>query len=224
MASNLLLINSNDTNAFAGVYLDSKLTVISSNEFIDNTNSLNKKPDKLINCVHKLSKSFDLKMIDAIAVTIGPGSFTGIRVGLSIAKGLSFGLDKKIIPINNFKLQLNRLPEILTEKEYCVLIPAKLPEYYYSIFHNNNSDKNGCVIIENLSEIVKKNTIIVGDFDDETSIKHCYFEYINLKNSKSEADSMLNLALNAYEENNILESAEIEPMYLKEFTVKNKIN
>lgn len=222
MYPNLLLINSNDSDAFAAIYLNETLHLIKACEFTDNTKPLFKKPDKLINCVQKLSQSFDLKLIDAIAVTIGPGSFTGIRVGLSIAKGLAFGLDKKLIPVNNFMLQLNRLENIKQNINYCVLIQAKLPEYYYSIIKSDNIFNNGCTIIEDLPEIVEKDTIIVGDFDDETSIKHCYFEYLNTKNMKSEADSMLELAKESYSQGRLLKASEVEPLYIKDFVVKQK--
>jgi tRNA threonylcarbamoyladenosine biosynthesis protein TsaB len=218
LADNLLLINSNDKDAFAALSVNSNLNISKASEFTDESNPLEKKPDRLIHCIHKISKEHNLKVIDAIAVTIGPGSFTGIRVGLSIAKGLAFGLGKKIIPVNNFELILNRLPSINKDNQYCVLIPAKLPEYYYSVIRGNLYLKTGCTNMENLSEIVEKETMIVGDFDDETSIKHSYFEYNNVKNLKSELDSMLELAENNL--NNAVNPEDIEPLYLKDFVIK----
>jgi tRNA threonylcarbamoyl adenosine modification protein YeaZ len=216
--SNLLLINSNDKDAFAALSLDGRLIVSKASDFIDAANPLDKKPDKLIHCVHKISKETDLESIAAIAVTIGPGSFTGIRVGLSIAKGLALGLDKKIIPINNFTLTLNRINNILSDKQYCVLIPAKLPEYYYSIITNGIQQSTGCVEIENLSNITDKGTMIVSDFDDETSIKHSYFEYINVKDLNNELDSMHKLAVSSL--NNAAAPENIEPLYMKDFVIK----
>lgn len=218
--ANLLLINSNDINAFAAILSAGNLTVSYASEFTDNISS--KKPDKLINCVHKLAESLNLKDVTAIAVTIGPGSFTGIRVGLSIAKGISFAVDRKIIPINNFKLSLNRLNEIQSDKRYCVLIPAKLPEYYYSIILNGVQQSSGCIELDKLNEITQNDTIIVSDFDDETSIKHSYFECINVNNHKSELDSMLELAKNALHTNKLYDAENVEPLYLKDFIVKNK--
>lgn len=219
---NLLLINSGDKDAFAAVYSGGKLNITSASEF-DNLNSLNKKPDKLIDCVYKLSQTFDLNKIDAIAVTIGPGSFTGIRVGLSIAKGAAFGLQKKLIPLSNFELVINRVNSEKA-KTYCVLIPAKLPEYYYSVYKEGNSMSTGCTEIENLNHVIDKEVIIVGDFDDETSIKHSYFEYINAKNLKSEADSVLELALEGFKNGKLFDAAEVEPLYLKDFIVKENSN
>lgn len=48
--------------------------------------------------------SFDLKQLDAIVVTLGPGSYTGMRVGLASAKGIAFALDKPLIGLSSLAL------------------------------------------------------------------------------------------------------------------------
>lgn len=219
---NLLMINSNDNDAFAALYQNEELCVSKVSEFIDN-NSGNKKPDKLIHALNKISVENTINNIDAISVTTGPGSFTGIRVGLSLAKGIAFGLDKKIIPINNFLLTLNRVPQISPGKKYCVLISSKIPEYYYSIIKDEHQFQTGCIEIENLDKIIEKDSIIVGDFDDETSIKHPYFELINVKTMKSELDSMLELAESAFVKKLLVNPEDIEPIYIKDFIIKKNI-
>jgi tRNA threonylcarbamoyl adenosine modification protein YeaZ len=178
------LINSNDKDPFAALYQNGKLYISRASEFIEN-NTGSKKPDKLINALRKITGEHNIDNTDAICVTTGPGSFTGIRVGLSLAKGLAFGLNKKLIPVNNFALTLNRITKISPEKKYCVLIPAKIPEYYYSVIRNEDQILTGCIEIENLSKIIENDAVIAGDFDDETSIKHPYFEVINVKNLKN---------------------------------------
>jgi tRNA threonylcarbamoyladenosine biosynthesis protein TsaB len=220
---NLLLINAGDKNTFAAFSQNGKLDVSYASDFSP-VDPSGKQPDKLIHCVNRIAETYELSSIEAIAVTIGPGSFTGIRVGLSLAKGIAFGLDKPIIPIDNFRLTLGRLPAIDPEIEYCVLILAKLPEYYFSLMKDGKTLRTGCTFIENLNQITQNKPVVVGDFDDETSLKHCYFTYINVRNHKSEADSMLELAIESFKNNVPVESKNIEPLYLKDFSFSKNDN
>jgi tRNA threonylcarbamoyladenosine biosynthesis protein TsaB len=217
---NLLLINSGEKNAFAAIVNNDITVVHYASEFFDPSDITNKNPDKLIHCLEKLAAENKLNSVDAIAVTTGPGSFTGIRVGLSLAKGLAFGADKKIIPLNNFELTLNRLNEISPDISYCILLEAKLPEYYFSVFKNGKFVNSGTEILENLQKTLNNDTIMVGDFDDETQLKHCYFKYINIKNHKNEFASMTHLAKKEFEAGNMIEAGQVEPLYLKDFNFK----
>ncbi len=217
---NLLLINSGDKEPFVALYKNGELIIYHASEYLHSTNPRDKKPDKLINCLDDLTKENEIKETEAIAVTIGPGSFTGIRVGLSLAKGLAFGLNVKLIPITNFELTLNRLENIQTDEKYCIIIPAKLPEYYYSVDTVGNGNVRGCAELDDLSKILQKDTIIVGDFDDETHLKHCYFEYINVKNLKKEADSLAELAISRFRAGKVFDAEDVEPLYLKDFNIK----
>jgi tRNA threonylcarbamoyladenosine biosynthesis protein TsaB len=220
---NLLLINAGDKNTFAAFSQNGKLDVSYASDFSSGEPS-GKQPDKLIHCVNRIADSYELSSIEAIVVTIGPGSFTGIRVGLSFAKGLAFGLNKSLIPIDNFRLTLGRLPAIDPEVEYCILIPSKHPEYYFSLLKNGLTLSSGCTFIENLNEITQNKPVVVGDFDDETSLKHSYFTYINVKNLRSEADSMRELAIELFNNGDLSNSSEIEPLYLKDFSFTKNDN
>lgn len=195
-----------------------------ASEFTRPSELSNKNPDKIIHCLEKLLTEMNIISVDAIAVTTGPGSFTGIRVGLSLAKGIAFGADKKIISINNFELTLNRLNEISSNLTYCVLLEAKLPEYYFSVYENGKFVNSGAETLENLQKTLKSDTIIVGDFGDETHIKHCYFKYINIKNHKNELGSMSLLAKKEFDTGNVTEAGKVEPLYLKDFNFKKNEN
>lgn len=216
-----LLINSNDSNPFVALYENDNLAISYASDFQNNNEILSqKKPDKLIHCLDKIAKENSFDDVDAISVTIGPGSFTGIRVGLAIAKGLADALDKKIIPINNFELLLNKLPKIEADKTYCVLIKAKPPEYYYSIVKNDELIKTGCVELKDLSSIVGENTVIVGNFDNETQIKHSYFNLENDNSLISETDALIKLTQYMNENGFLFDSDRIEPVYIKDFRIK----
>ncbi len=214
-----LLIHSNDNDAFVAVSNNGDHIISKAADFIEE-NQISKKPDKLINCVEDISKKHNLKDVDAIAVTIGPGSFTGIRVGLSIAKGLALALTKKITPLNSFDIIYNRIRNEKPENLYCVLIEAKLPEYYYCIFKNSVQIKSGCIHIDKLSEIVKKDAIIVADFDDESIIKHSYFKFINIKDQKNILNSIIELTEKQFSNGEIFLPENVEPLYLIDFAPK----
>lgn len=216
----LLLINSTDKNAFTAIVHGSEQAVVYASEFKEPESIPGKTPDKLIHCLDKLTSESDIKDIDAIAVTVGPGSFTGIRVGLALAKGIAFGLDKKIIPVDNFELTLGRLHEILPDKTYCVLLEAKLPEYYYAVYQNGKIINKGSDTLENLAKTLKNDTIVVGDFDDETQLKHCYFSVLNVKLRVSEFDAMSKIAQKEFISDNLTDAKDVQPLYLKDFNFR----
>ena len=216
----LLLINSTDKNAFTAIVHGSEQAVVYASEFKEPESIPGKTPDKLIHCLDKLTSESDIKDIDAIAVTVGPGSFTGIRVGLALAKGIAFGLDKKIIPVDNFELTMNRLKEIDPGKDYCVLLEAKHPEHYYAIFENISVVKKGTETLENLIKTLDKNVILVGDFDDETQLKHRYFRVINVKDSLDEFAAMLKTARSKFVSGIHALAKDVQPLYLKDFNFR----
>lgn len=183
-----------------------------------------KKANNLIECLKKIMD--DLKMvdietgtIDAVSVNTGPGSFTGLRVGISIAKGFSFAIGKKIIPISDFLLMLNKLRTKDPEKTYCVLLPAKLPEYYYSFIKNDEILKTGFFVLDEIHTILNKNDVIVGNFDNETIKKVNYFEYINVKFERNDFDSLTELTENYFKKGLLYNPEEVEPVYIKDFIV-----
>jgi len=183
--------------------------------------------DRLIQCFSEITRKLEeddssLEEIDAISVIIGPGSFTGIRVGLSIAKGAADALDKKIIPIDNFELTLNKLNSIDPEKTYCILIPAKPPEYYFSIRKNNSEISSGSGEFAELTRLIDENATIVGNFSDESEFFVDYFRVLNTRELKSELDSMVELSLKYYSSGKLFPPENIEPLYIKDFVAKRK--
>lgn len=135
--------------------------------------------EKLLPLIDKTltNAGLTLKDIDKFALINGPGSFTGIRIGLSTLKAFSHTLDKDIFSISS--LELIALSSYLKnkfedEKYIATLIDAKNDRVYYSVYKvnfNNNNKLN----IENLMEI--KNDII----DDALEAIKDALEKYNLK-------------------------------------------
>ncbi|HKO79379.1 MAG TPA: tRNA (adenosine(37)-N6)-threonylcarbamoyltransferase complex dimerization subunit type 1 TsaB, partial [Chitinophagaceae bacterium] len=95
-----------------------------------------------------------LKDIEAVAVTIGPGSYTGLRVGLSTAKGLCFALNIPLIAINTLEMMAYAVEK--DEADFvCPLIDARRMEVFMAVY-----DKK-------MEEIVKPVAMIIepGSFD-----------------------------------------------------------
>lgn len=96
---------------------------------------INKHSDYIIPQIKSLLTKQDLKIEDlhAIAYNQGPGSFTGLRIGLSVALGLAYGLDIKLIPIPSFAIIANS-----STKKTLVAIDARLNQVYFA---GLNADK-----------------------------------------------------------------------------------
>ena len=75
--------------------------------------------------------------IELFVCGIGPGSFTGIRIGLAIAKGFSFALNKPLIGVSSLDALAYSL---YLEEEYIAIIEGRNKEYFYAIYKWNNND------------------------------------------------------------------------------------
>ena len=94
---NLLGIESSSRKLSIGLMKDDSFSELHSEKINDTANSLPQLTKKIIN---KASLSFE--DLDAICISSGPGSFTGLRVGMSYAKGIAMALDIPIVPVSTF--------------------------------------------------------------------------------------------------------------------------
>lgn len=97
----------------------------------------------------------DLNKLDAIVVTAGPGSYTGLRVGLATAKGLCYALDKPLIMINTLEVMALAVieSEVYTDTQdvlYCPMIDARRMEVFTALFDSSlNYIRQPCAMILN---------------------------------------------------------------------------
>lgn len=123
----------------------------------------------IMTAIDNLFKMTNLKIqdVDKVAVTLGPGSFTGIRIGVAIAKGLVFGTDKKIVGIN----ELDVIAYNAEGREEIVvpLIDARKERVYASsyIFEKEKLKRLTDYVNSDLEDILKelegKKAIFIGD-------------------------------------------------------------
>ena len=106
-----------------------------------------------------------VKDIDLFAITHGPGSFTGVRIGIASVKGMADALDKKCLPIST----LEAIAEPLKNEDViaCAVMDARCNQVYTAIFNNGErlcDDK--AVLIDELGEELKqydKRIVFIGD-------------------------------------------------------------
>lgn len=176
-----------------------------------------------------LFETCGLKMnsLDAVAVSKGPGSYTGLRIGTSSAKGICYALDAKLIAINS----LEAIAHGITKYQYedvliCPMIDARRMEVYCLIAKNDLSlvEQTHAKIIDesSFSDLLASHKIIFAgngamkckpilDYSDNA---------IFIKGINPSAEHVGSLAWAAYQQNNFEDLAYFEPFYLKDFIAK----
>lgn len=166
----------------------------------------------------------DNKKPNAVAVSAGPGSYTGLRIGVSTAKGLCYGFDIPLIAINTLELMAYRAINQIFDKNaiYCAMIDARRMEVY-SVF----VDSTGKILREVSADIIDENSYkdilekqLVYFFGNGAEkckplLTHSNARFI--ENVYPLAENMLVLANKAYLEQKFEDVAYFEPFYLKEF-------
>ena len=84
---------------------------------------------------------FSIQSLDAVAISIGPGSYTGLRIGLSLAKGICYGSTIPLIPVSTLACMtacaINQYP--MQETLYCPMIDARRMEVYTALFDHTGT-------------------------------------------------------------------------------------
>lgn len=158
--------------------------------------------------------------LQAVAVTIGPGSYTGLRVGLSAAKGLCFALDIPLIVINTLEMMAHA-----TRNEdadlFCPMIDARRMEVFTAVY-----DKNLIRIIDPSAMIpestsfdsllLSRKILFSGNGSEKIKeiIRHPNAAF---SDTIATAADMAYLSEKDFEKNKIADLAYTEPVYLKEF-------
>lgn len=105
----------------------------------------------------------DASRVEGVAVSIGPGSFTGLRIGLGFAKGFAYGLDLPLAAVPTMDALVSRIPDRFPN--LCVLLPARKGEVYRGLFKWLNGSWALSSNIEDI-EVVR-----LGDgFSDEETL------------------------------------------------------
>lgn len=142
---------------------------------------------------------FSINKIDAIALSIGPGSYTGLRIGLSFAKGIAFSLQKPIIPIDT----IESLTYEINDLNYMIAIHAYSDYFFIQEYKNGVRFKKP--LFDNLDNISYKNKIYGYDSNKSDIII----------SSKPSSIKIANMAYKKYDEYKCDNIKLIKPNYIK---------
>lgn len=165
--------------------------------------------------------NLNFKDLNAIAVSQGPGSYTGLRIGVSSVKGLCYALNLPMISIDTLALLANQIS--IEEGIVVPMIDARRLEVYAAFY-----DANGNQIREIKAEVIDENTYseisekmhLVGDGALKlksilTNDKFIFHDDVVFPSAKE----MSKIAFDKYKKSDFVDVAYFEPFYLKDFVL-----
>ena len=164
--------------------------------------------------------------IDAIAISEGPGSYTGLRIGVSSAKGLCYALDKPLVSVQTLKSLAYQVE--INEGYIVSMLDARRMEVYAAVFDSNYNEirptKSEILTPESYKEYLENSKVyFVGNGVDKTKKLINHPNAVFIEGKLPSANEMGIISEKKFKTNNFDDIAYFEPFYLKEFIgVKSK--
>ncbi|AWW34671.1 tRNA (adenosine(37)-N6)-threonylcarbamoyltransferase complex dimerization subunit type 1 TsaB [Mannheimia varigena] len=167
--------------------------------------------------------NIQIKDVNYLVFGRGPGSFTGVRVGVSVAQGLAMGANLPVVAVSNLKAMAEEAYQKLGAEKVIALIDARMNEVYFAQFERNGEQWNEVVVEQVCSPEkaisqfqVSENVVVVGT----GWAAYSQFSEQNLPLVVSEitlpsAEYMLSIAEVEIQNSNTQSALEIEPVYLR---------
>ncbi|TAH24396.1 MAG: tRNA (adenosine(37)-N6)-threonylcarbamoyltransferase complex dimerization subunit type 1 TsaB [Cytophagales bacterium] len=166
--------------------------------------------------------------IDAIAISIGPGSYTGLRIGVATAKGIALAKNIPIISVNTLESMTNQAIVDFPDYEYYLpMIDARRLEVYTTLYNKNLQQLEP---IQNIllnepnftDQLLANNTFCFGSGAQKLELLEKPINFNIETNNFLYARSLLKPSLIKYLANDFLDLDTFEPFYLKEFYMNKK--
>ncbi|MGE0077831.1 MAG: tRNA (adenosine(37)-N6)-threonylcarbamoyltransferase complex dimerization subunit type 1 TsaB [Bacteroidales bacterium] len=179
--------------------------------------------------------NFDISKIDAVAISKGPGSYTGLRIGVSLAKGICYSLGKPLLAVGSLSAMVQGISEQISNDQeislYCPMIDARRMEVYAALFDQSLaqiSEVEAIIVDSNsfLDQLKNKKILFFGNGAPKCKSVISNQNAIFIDNFEPSARFMLPLAIKAYRDEIFEDIAYFEPFYLKDFVAikaKNKV-
>lgn len=171
-------------------------------------------------------KEIKLSQLKAIGVTGGPGSYTGIRVGMATAKGLCFGLNIPMMMFNSLELMaFSAIRDFSNPREgilFCPLIDARRMEVFTAVYDKDLKEivQPTALILEehSFSELIQKHQFFFfGNGSDKFEKLAAYSKNLNYLSSNISTESLAAFSWKKFGEKSFENLINSHPFYVKEF-------
>lgn len=164
-------------------------------------------------------EGYSIANLSAISVSNGPGSYTGLRVGLSTAKGLCYSLKIPLIVINTLEIMANAVKNEATDL-ICPMIDARRMEVFAAIYTKEMQvfeEPQALILEEGIFDALlnEQNILFTGTGSNKFKqiTKHLNAKFVKYKNTVC---NQVGLAYNKYQAKHFADLAYVEPHYLKQ--------
>ena len=175
------------------------------------TDGSSQQAEKLFSLIKQALEEAKLQLtdIDLISVTNGPGSFTGVRIGLAAALGLQMSSASKFIALTNFQVLAWQAKQLYPDKPSAVILDARRDQVYFQLFNSQLEHLNEPELIATAAVPSLKHMVLVGDGAKFLSQYDFDIELTNNANAK-----LLAASSKFYLENKLYQN--LAPLYIRE--------
>jgi tRNA threonylcarbamoyladenosine biosynthesis protein TsaB len=196
---NILIVDSSKKRASVQVVSKEKSMAYTLDETEKHSENLLYRIDQVLDAL-----DLELGDIDVYATIVGPGSFTGIRVGLSTIKAFNLVNNKKLISVNAFE------PFLRVVKNGIILLNSTRTSFYYALVKGGKIYNMDLVTVDALFDLIDDKKVYMLDFEQYKEFENFNVEYIN-NYSELLRDAVM-LKVNS---GDFVTDEKLEPLYLQ---------
>ncbi len=163
--------------------------------------------------------------VNAVSISSGPGSYTGLRIGFSAAKGLAYALNIPLIVMDTLQILTSIAMRSIGDKEilFCPLLDARRMEVYTALYSGNYNVllKPCALVLDEKSIPIFHQNLPVCFFGDglpkAKMLLNTFADALFVEDVTLTATAMISMAYKKFTQNNFADVAYAEPFYLKDF-------
>ncbi|AKC60006.1 tRNA (adenosine(37)-N6)-threonylcarbamoyltransferase complex dimerization subunit type 1 TsaB [Blochmannia endosymbiont of Polyrhachis (Hedomyrma) turneri] len=179
----------------------------------------------MIDCL-LLEADCTLQSLDCLVVCRGPGSFVGVRIGISLAQGLALGANLPLIEVSSLEVLAQGIWRLIQAPQVLAVIGAGLGELYLACYHRDEiddlwlgKDTESIVTIEDMLILISKlrgEWVLVGQgWEYPVLLSKSILQISTRKILFPLAKDMLSIAVESWKNGDILSVDQVEPVYFR---------